>query len=324
MLLSAALLLAVGATARAQSFSIVSVEGGRPSFGAVGAASNGNTTFRISPGGSVSVIQGNGGLASSGNRDAATVTVKCQGTSCANAQAMLKIAKTGSVSGRAQGLSSFFVTSSELQVDWIANQADGSLQVRLTGFTNGAEKDVQVGVDMTIFGDNVSSSSSASAGWSVNIAKWPNVPGMPGPRSSTAVASVRKALSATSTAMSFGAMTRPEFGAGGVIISPHDGSRTALLGDYSPGLIGGMAYGRGTVTVTGQANTNVNITTPAVFSLSNGASTLYATPVLSDGNPFTLGSNGSLTVGVGGGLLVPSDAAIGLYSGTIALTISYD
>jgi hypothetical protein len=216
------------------------------------------------------------------------------------------------------------VASDDLQVDWIANQADGSLQVRLTGFSNGGLKTVQVGVDMTIYGDNNSNSSSASAVWSANIAKWPNAPSMPGPMTGTAVASVRKAISATSTAMTFGAISRPSEGAGGVVISPHDGSRSALIGDYSPGLRGGMAYGRGTVTVTGQANTTFNITTPSVFSLSNGGSTLYATPVLSDDNPFTIGSNGSLTVGVGGGLLVPSNAAVGLYSGTIALTVSYN
>jgi hypothetical protein len=322
-LLCLLLLFAAGATAaNAQTFTVVSVQGSRPSFGTVGAASNGNTTYRISPSGSVSVIQGNGGSTPSGTRDGATVTVKCTGSSCSSSQAMLKIARTGPLTGRALSLTSFFVESSELSVDWIANQADGSLQVRLTGFSNGGEKDVQVGADMTISGDNASTSTSASAGWSVNIAKWPTVPHMPGTRTGTAIATVRKAISATSTAMSFGAISRPPSGIGTVIISPSDGSRTA--GPLTPpGLRPGMAYGRGTVTVTGQSGTTINITTPSSFALSNGGSYLLAAPVLSSSNPITL-SGSSMTVGVGGALVVPSNAAVGLYNGTITLTVSYN
>lgn len=313
-------LLLSAAAAHAETYSIVSVEGSRPSFGTVGAASNGTTTYRISPSGSVSVTQGNGGSTPSGVRDGATVTLQCSG-SCSTSQAMLKIARTGVVSGRAQSLSNFFVESSDLTVDWIANQADGSLQVRLSGFSNGVNKTVQVGADMTILGDNASTSTSASAGWSVNIAKWPSVPSMPGV-GSTAVATVRRAISATSTAMSFGALSRPDDDWGTVFISAADGSRTAGPSN-PPGLRPGMGYGRGTVTVTGQSGTTFSITTPSYFTLSNGGSTLYAAPVLSTSNPITL-SGTSVTVGVGGGLLVPSNAASGLYTGSIALTVAYN
>lgn len=106
-------------------------------------------------------------------------------------------------------------------------------------------------------------------------------------------------------------------------INATTGARTLTSGTAI--LLGGLTSGRAQYTIGGQASTAITITVPTSLTLlraGGGSLTSTLTPTLSGAQ--TLNSSGSRALGVGGALTVPSGTAGGDYSGTFAVTVSYN
>lgn len=322
VLLSGVLLLLVAfSPAFAQAFTINSISSNTPSFGNVGAALSGVTVFRITPAGVVSVVSGNGGDTPSGTQAAATVNIRCTGggPACNNNNAYVKIAKVNTTAGRANTVSNFTVASGTATVGTVTTNGDGSIQFMVSNLANNSNRTIYVGMDLPIKGDDQSTSTTATAQWTIAVGKtaWPSVPGTNG----TATATVRRSISGTSTALSFGPVRKPDSGSGTLTVPANGGARTAAGGAV---LAQGGSYSRGSVTVTGQGSQSFTMTLSSPFTLSNGSTSLSATAVASSAGPYTLSAGGSATIYVGGALTVPSSATTGDYSGTVTATIAYN
>jgi hypothetical protein len=318
------LLLVAFSPVLAQTFTINAVSSNTPSFGNLGAAVSGVTVFRISPAGVVSVVSGNGGDTPSGTQTAATVTIRCTGgtSQCSGGTAIVKIDSTNSQTGRAGEVRNFTVASGTATVGTVTVNGDGSIQFPVTNHANNTNRTIFVGMDMPINGDGTSSATTATSVWSVNVAKSPTVPSLPG-TNSTATATVRKAISATTTTLGYGLIWKPSSGSGTVTINSSTGARTAG-GSNAPTLIPGGTSGRGTVVVSGQASQTMTITTPATFTLSNGVTTLTSTVTRTATGSVSLSSGGAYTLGIGGVLTVPANATGGNYSGAITAVVAYN
>jgi len=150
---------------------------------------------------------------------------------------------------------------------------------------------------------------------------------------SHASAEIMEALIVASrTPLNFGYIT-PSTSGGTVIITPQN-IRSATGGVQVSG-----AFSRATFVVQGSANRSYSISTPSSvnFTVSNPASgseglrqqltanqfVTFSTNKGSNGNVGQLGSNGQDTIYLGGTLDVPPDAAPGVYSGLVELTVSY-
>lgn len=322
VLLSSMLLpLVAFSPALAQTFTINSISSNTPNFGVVGAAVSGVTAFRISPAGVLSVVSGSGGDTPAGTQSAATVNIRCTGgaSACSNNYAYVKIAKVNTTAGRANTVSNFTVASGTATVGSVTTNGDGSIQFRVSNLAKDTNRTIYVGMDLPIKGDDQSTSTTGTAQWTVAVddAPWPSVPGT----NATATATVRRSISGTSTALSYGPVRKPSSGSGTVTIPAGGGSRTSAGG---VGLASGGAPLRGSVTVTGQGSQTFTMTLSSPFNLSNGVTTLSSTAVPSAAGPYTLSSGGSATIYVGGVLTVPSSATVGNYSGALTATVAYN
>ena len=316
--------LAAGAPLLAQTFTVNSVTTSKPSFGNIAAAASGTTDFRITPAGVVSVVSGNGGNTPSGTKGAATVTIRCTGSStCASATALVKIWTDTTVSGRAQAVKNLTVASGTGTVGSVTTNGDGSIQFPLTGFSGTSSRTFTLGLDLPIKGDTASTSTSAAARWRVGVAKSPMVPASSSTQTN-AIATVRKAMTLTKTSdLAFGAIRAPDSGSSVVTINQTTGARTLTSGTAL--LLGGLTTGRAQFTVGGQASRSFTMSVPTSLTLMRaGGGSLTSTLTATATGTQTLNASGAFSLGVGGALTVPSGTAGGNYSGTFTVTVSYN
>jgi len=322
--LAAALAMVIAAPLAAQTFTVNAVSANTPSFGNVAASAVGDTVFRISTIPTVTRVSGMGGVLISGTRTRATVTIRCQGgANCTGATAHVRIAPRTNVSGRGLAVSNFTVASGTGTVGSTSPQGDGSLLLTLTGFSGNSNRTFYVGMDLPIRGDDSSTATNATAGWTVAVAKYPTVPAASGTHSA-ARATVRRALSVTKTAdLSFGLVGPPASGSGTVAIAASNGARTAGGGN-APRLVPGLSPGRAQFTIAGQRSSSVSIDLPASISLTSGSDSLAVSLQPTASGSVSLSSGGTYSIGVGGTLTVPSSAAAGDYTGSFAVTVAYN
>ncbi len=110
--------------------------------------------------------------------------------------------------------------------------------------------------------------------------------------------------------------------AGRVVINANTGART-VSGGVS---VAGGTPRRATFTITGTPNRVVTIRlTPLTTTLTNGngGTMLVNTFTLNGSNNRSLGSTGTIALGVGARLNVGANQADGNYTGTFTLTVNY-
>jgi len=122
--------------------------------------------------------------------------------------------------------------------------------------------------------------------------------------------------------LSFGTVSRPTAGNGTVSLDVNSGNVT-VTGGIS--IISGNPATRAAFTVTGTPQTNVNITYPQTFNLtrSGGSETLQVALTSSVGSG-QLNSSGTLSVNMGGQLVVAASTVAGAYTGTYTVTAVYN
>lgn len=126
----------------------------------------------------------------------------------------------------------------------------------------------------------------------------------------------------TSSNLSFGKVTIPSSGTGSVIATA-DASPTFTPSGLSEICAGGACTGAA-FAVTGQASSSVALTLPASVTLASGSNSLTVTLSMDQAATASLSSTGSLTVHVGGTLVVPAGKAQGSYSGSFTLKGIYN
>lgn len=314
----------IAAPLAAQTMTVSAVTANTPNFGNVAASAVGETVFRISTVPSVTRVSGAGGVLASGTRTRATVTIRCQGgNGCTSSTAYVRIAPRTTVTGRGGIVSNFTVASGTGTVGTTTPQGDGSLLLTLTGFSGNSTRTFYVGMDMPVVGDNVSTSTTATAGWTVAVARFPTVPAATGTNVAT-LATVRRALSITKTSdLAFGAVGPPAAGSGTVIVAAATGVRSAG-GSSPPRLVPGQGSGRAMFTLGGQPSSSVSISVPASVALAHSQDGLTATLQPTASGNVTLSTGGALTIGVGGTLTVPAGTVPGDYSGSFTVTVAYN
>jgi hypothetical protein len=152
---------------------------------------------------------------------------------------------------------------------------------------------------------------------------------MPGPGTRTLVAlcgGVAVSASAqsivASAPLSFGTFIA---GSGGGVTVSASGSRSATGGVFLLGQGNGASAGQFTVLGTPNATVSITLPTNNVVVLTDGNSnTMFVNSFVSMPGPTaTLSGGGNQTVRVGATLVVGSNQAPGVYSGTFAVTVNY-
>ena len=122
--------------------------------------------------------------------------------------------------------------------------------------------------------------------------------------------------------LSFGTVSRPTAGNGTVALDVNTGNVT-VTGGIS--IISGNPATRAAFTVSGTPQTNINVTYPQTFNLTrtNGSETLQVSLTSSVGGG-QLNSSGTLSVNMGGQLVVAANTVAGAYTGTYTVTAAYN
>lgn len=318
-LLLALLLLAAPEAAQAQTISVESIGSGAPALGTVVSSASGESVFRISAAdGSVARVSGTAvRLGGGGTR--ALVAFSCTGdeNACMGASETVTVFAAGTPTGRAGTLANFTVAAGP-NAPAIGSVTPGgaSISFIISGIPAGATRNVYVGADLPIQGDDGGQTGTATSGFSVAVA----ANALFGQAEATVIRPVN--LSKQSD-LSFGPILRPSSGSSTVTVGAADGLRSLAGG-------GGLAIGAGATraafTVTGEGGQIVSISVPAAFTLSGpaeiavtlessaGASVLTGVP----------GRLGSFSFGIGGTLQIGSATPPGDYVGTFDVTVHYN
>ena len=142
----------------------------------------------------------------------------------------------------------------------------------------------------------------------------------------TATVTILRHITVTKNSdLQFGTVVEPSSGSATVTIDTA-GTRTTTLD------VGGAPFAVSDFTVAGEGASPVMVSVPATFTITNQTTTGTLT-VTTTGNTLntgsqtlsgTFGSPGVLDVKVGGQITVQSTTNSGLYSGTFAVTASYN
>lgn len=126
-----------------------------------------------------------------------------------------------------------------------------------------------------------------------------------------------------SSDLRFGTLIR---GAGSISLSPAGSRSAAGQASFAPGSSAAAAR----FDVTGEGGQAIDVTVPATFTLSNGTTTLTVTTsnnLPGDTSSQTLGgaigTDATLTVGVGGTIPLTATTPSGTYTGSFTVTASY-
>jgi hypothetical protein len=128
-------------------------------------------------------------------------------------------------------------------------------------------------------------------------------------------------LIAKTTDLSFGTVVRPTAGSGTITIDANSGNVTTSSGIT---LIGNGAT-RATFTITGQPNSNLQITYPSTFNLTRSAGTeTLSVSLTSTTGGGQIGGGGTLGFSMGGQLVLSSSTVTGAYVGNYSVTAAYN
>lgn len=309
-----------------------------PDFGILAAATTGTTTFQNN--GSVTVISGNGDYVS-GSVTRGQVTIRCvdgvgvpRRCNNANNKARVTVTTNGSPTGRAQDITSFTAVAGT-GVTLTGTTSGSSLDFVMSGWTlNNQDRSFFLNTQLPILGDNSSSSTTATAGFSVKAALNPTAPTIG--ENQTAAATVRRSVTASKVYdIAFGTIIAPpkinnitQSGTvtiGFTVTAINDGTSSRSAGGSSPpGIVAGSAYSGGLFTLNGQAGTVYSLTAPtnALMTGPGGSIPVTLTPSRSSGS-YTM-DPGGVGLGYGATITVDSDTASGSYSGSFQVSIAYN
>lgn len=123
--------------------------------------------------------------------------------------------------------------------------------------------------------------------------------------------------------LAFGTIVKPASGTATVSVDA-DGNRTLAGGAVA---VGGGA-GAAAFNVVGEGGSTFSVAVPASFSMTSGSSSLVVSTVDNSGGGGTLsgaiGSASTASFGVGGNFTLNSATTSGAYTGTFAITASYN
>lgn len=289
-----------------------------PNIGTVAKAASGDTVFRVTPGGAVTVQSGLGGRALGQTTVTLPVTVKCSGSSsCSNKTVYVKV-QSGTASLPARALTDFTVSGSTVVTS--SESGTNPLTFHLSPIPNNTTVSFTLGMDIGIAGSSTSSTlGTVNPTYKVSVGFTSSVTS--DNDSGSAQADVIQPMSLSNTAdLSFGRVVKPS--AAGTTGS------VSITANNAPIATNGVVIltppSRAAYTVTGQPGQGLTITVPSSFTLTNGAHTITATTTGAPAGITALGTSGSYSFYVGGTMPVSDTTATGTYHGSYSVTVSYD
>lgn len=305
----------------AQAASVYTVTVSPADLGVVTSAASGDTDFRIDPtAGAVTIISGSATRSNNGSTRA-MVTVACapQVAGDCTRNVNVRLTAAGSPLGRARALTRITFVMGTAQ---LAGGPGPPGQAVFTIAPVGPNSSVNffVGADFAIAGDD-SGLSTGAAESDFNVAVSEGTPTSGG--TGRFLATVIRSIAVTKTSdLSFGQVERPVSGSGSVTVDPATGARSFVntVGFGSP------AATQATFNITGEGGQAVSVTVPATFTMT-GPQTLTATTASSPASPVlsgSLGSQGSLILGVGATVPLSSTTPGGAYTGSFTVTVAYN
>jgi hypothetical protein len=126
--------------------------------------------------------------------------------------------------------------------------------------------------------------------------------------------------------LGFGTIVKPTTGASTISVSATGNTRTVTGGNAT--FANGNGVSSASFTVRGEGAQHFSIQVPASFNMTAGTNTL----VVTTNNPSgatgllsgSIGSTGSLVLGVGGSFPLATNTASGAYSGSFQVTVAYN
>jgi hypothetical protein len=293
-------------------------------LGTITSAASGDTVFRVDPtSGAVTTISGTATRSSSGTARA-TVTISCAASVAGDctSNVNIRLGAVGSASGRARTLSRITFTVGTAQLAG-GPGLPGSGSFTIGPIGPNSSKTFFVGADMGIGGDDSGlATGMAESDFFAYAAESPTTPTSGGVGRFTATILRSIAISKTSDLV-FGRVAKPQSGNGTVTIDATTGVRSlsGVEGLDTP------PPSRAAFNVTGEGGQTFSVTVPASFTM-NGPAAMVVTTTSSVGATATLsstlGSAGSLVVGVGGSAPINASTLNGDYSGSFTVTVAYN
>lgn len=310
-----AMMFAAGVV-QAQTLSVDIQQSAALDLGKVVGGASGNTVFRISPSGTVTVASGTGSRTSSGSVTAPSVVVKCtnaSGHNCSSYTIYLTLKGTGR-----SGTVTATPTNFELSSGSMYAESGSTTIWRLGTLTSGINYTYTLGMDVPI---GAAAATTGSGTFSFSAAVGTSSSGSTSPidTGGTGALTTIKQLSITKNVdLAFGRVVKPTSGSSTVTVTGA-GVRTITGG----GVIISSPFSAANYTVTGQASQSVSITSSS-FNMTNPTNdTLLVTPSLPVGLT-AIGSGGTYTFSVGGAFTMTSTTPTGLYTGNFSVSASYN
>ena len=311
--------ICAGGSAAAQTYSIGP---GSAPLGTVASDASGPTIFTInSVDGTVTKVTGNGGRVSTGAANA-TVTIGCSGGSCGSKNVNVRVAITGSPTGRAGSITAFNVTSGTATVSNLNTSTPTNIRFTLNPIPNGASRTFKLGMTFPI-GDNASGAAgNASASYYVSAVAANSTPPTTGP-SGSMTAFVYRSLSVVKNSdYNFGRIVRPRTGVGHAILNGN-GTRTTD---------GGVVWltspfpTRASYLVTGDGGKQLAITADPFDMYRAGGGSVTVTPIIYGSATPSLsgGATGTYNLFLGGSVEISSTTPSGTYTGSFNVTVAYN
>lgn len=319
--LAAASLLA--GQAWGQVLSVDISPGVAPDIGRVTAAASGDTVFRITPDGAVSVVSGSGARVGGGATIAPTVTIRCVDLilPCAGRPITVRVS-AGGAAAPAKAVKAFTLDMGTASLAGsVSGQGTNSLSFWINGMFSGQTRTFNLGMDLPV--------AAYGAGTGRGVASFTVAAGFLTPGvsdSGQAAVTTFRPLSLTKLSdLAFGRVVRPVSGGGGVLSVSASGDRTVTGG----GVILNSSFSRAGYEVAGEGGQGLTISVPQSFTMSNpqGASLLVTTTTTAVGLMGlggAAGSEGTYRFYVGGAFPLGPNTPSGSYSGTFAVTAAYD
>lgn len=294
---------------------------GTATLGTVAADANGVTTFQFTPTGAVSRLSGDGVRISAG-AVVFPVTVTCTNSWCGSQNVLVKVASTGTPTGRAGSLTNFTAQMGTAKlVTGGTVTGTNPITFTLKPIGNGSSVTFSLGADFPIKGDETAGTTgAASSAISITVSKANGSSAVTS--GGMATANVYRALSMSSSSnLEFGRFVRPATGSGAIAM-------TATTGALSVGAGIGLSTpvrSRAAFTVTGEGDQTIAVTVPTTITLTDAAlHTLTITTSNTAQGVQQLSTGGSLTFYVGGSFPISSTTPTGAYTATFTVTAAYN
>jgi hypothetical protein len=295
-------------------------------LGTVIAAPTGATVFSIDEStGTVTRISGSGVRTTSGSTRS-LVTIACgTDSTCGNDKVYVRVGSVGVNVNRGGDLTNFTMA---MHSGKKSSGPSGSNPVSfvLDPIGKNDTASFYVGMDFPITGDDSGKSSGVSASSFYVYVGFSNPPSS-GSFGGVADAVVYRPLSLSeSGALNFGKVIRPASGTGNVAVDADQGAYH-LTGI---GVVPSSVPSRLVYNVAGEGARSISISIPATFALARtgGGASLTVTTSSNAGGAATLsgssGSAGTYSFGVGGSINVSNTTALGVYTGTVAISVAYN